>query len=44
VHRCSDEVGWWKQAGIDALAFAQKLWRDTHPLQEASEHRIERLP
>jgi hypothetical protein len=44
VHRSSDEVGWWKQAGVDALAFAQKLWRDTRPLQEASEHRIERLP
>jgi hypothetical protein len=35
VHRSSDEVGWWKQAGIDPLSFAQKLWRDTHPLQQA---------
>ena len=34
VHRASDEVGWWKQAGIDALACAEKLWRDTHPLPE----------
>jgi hypothetical protein len=35
VHRSSDEAGWWKQAGIDALACAEKLWRDTHPLQRA---------
>jgi hypothetical protein len=28
VHRSSDEVGWWKQAGIDLLGFAQKPWRD----------------
>ncbi len=34
AHRVSDELGWWKQAGIDALAFAEKLWRDTHPLPE----------
>jgi hypothetical protein len=34
VHRASDEVDWWKQAGIDALASAEKLWRDTHPLPE----------
>jgi hypothetical protein len=44
VHRSSDEVAWWKQAGIDALACAQRLWRETHPLQEGSEHRVERLP
>lgn len=34
VHQVSDELGWWKQAGIDALACAEKLWRDTHPLPE----------
>jgi hypothetical protein len=32
VHRSADERGWWRQAGIDALASAEKLWRDTHPL------------
>ena len=36
VHRSSDEVGWWKQAGLDPLGFAQKLWRDSHPLQPRS--------
>jgi ERF superfamily len=35
VHRSSDEVGWWKQAGIDPLGLAQKFWRDTHPLQQS---------
>jgi hypothetical protein len=34
VHRSSNELAWWKRAGIDAVAFAQKLWRETHPLQE----------
>jgi hypothetical protein len=37
VHRCSDEVAWWKQGGIDAVALARKLWRETHPLQEPGE-------
>jgi ERF superfamily len=30
VHRSSDEIAWWKQSGIDALAAAQRLWRETH--------------
>jgi hypothetical protein len=29
VHRVSDEAAWWKQAGIDALEAANKLWRET---------------
>ena len=33
VHRSSDELAWWKQAGIDAVAIAQILWRETHPLR-----------
>jgi hypothetical protein len=39
VHRSSDEVAWWKQAGIDAVAFARKLWRDTHPVREPAEEK-----
>ena len=35
VHRSGDEVVWWTQAGIDPLRFAQKFWRDTHPLQQS---------
>jgi hypothetical protein len=43
VHRSSDEIAWWIQAGIDALAAAQKLWRETHPVRAvpASEIRSE---
>ena len=32
VHRSRDEIAWWKQAGIDALAAAHTLWRETHPV------------
>jgi hypothetical protein len=34
VHRSSDEIAWWAQPGIDALAAAQRLWRETHPVRE----------
>ncbi len=37
VHRSSDKSGWWKQAGIDSLATAHKLWRETHPVREAAD-------
>jgi hypothetical protein len=30
VHRVRDERGWWKQAGIDAVEVARKLWRNSH--------------
>ena len=33
VHRFSDELAWWKQAGIEPVAIAQILWRETHPLR-----------
>jgi hypothetical protein len=36
VHRSSEETAWWKQAGIDALAVAQNLWRETHPVNAAT--------
>jgi hypothetical protein len=29
VHRVSDERAWWKQAGIDPLKVARKLWKNT---------------
>ena len=29
VHRVSDERGWWKEAGIDPVKVAHKLWRKT---------------
>ena len=33
VHRSSDEPSWWEQAGVDALATAHMLWRETHPMR-----------
>jgi hypothetical protein len=33
VHRSSDEVAWWKQAGIDSLEAARRLWRETHVIR-----------
>jgi len=32
VHRVIDEIAWWKQARVDALATAHNLWRKTHPM------------
>jgi hypothetical protein len=29
VHRVTDERAWWKQAGIDPIKVARKLWRRT---------------
>jgi hypothetical protein len=29
VHRAGDEKAWWKQAGIDPIKVARKLWRHT---------------
>jgi hypothetical protein len=36
VHRSSDESSWWEQAGVDALATAHMLWRETHPMRATS--------
>ena len=35
VHRCGDEIGWWKNTGIDPAAVARGLWLQTHPLPES---------
>ena len=29
VHRTGDEAGWWKEAGIDPIKVARKLWKET---------------
>ncbi len=29
LHRAGDERAWWKQAGIDPVKVARKLWRRT---------------
>jgi ERF superfamily len=30
VHRSRDERGWWRQAGIDPIKTARRLWKETH--------------
>ncbi len=35
VHRCGDEVAWWKKSGIDPSVAARVLWLKTHPLPSA---------
>ena len=35
IHRCGDEGSWWRNTGIDPLAAARALWRETHPLPRA---------
>jgi hypothetical protein len=36
VHRCGDEVAWWKKTGIDPTTAARVLWLRTHPLPSPS--------
>jgi hypothetical protein len=36
VHRCGDEAGWWRNAGIDPIVPARALWLRTHPLPATS--------
>ena len=40
VHRAGDEKAWWKQAGIDPIKVARKLWKRTR----IDEGRIEPEP
>jgi len=35
LHRCGDEVAWWKKAGIEPMSPARDLWLQTHPLLTA---------
>jgi hypothetical protein len=32
LHRARDERAWWKQAGIDPVKVARRLWKETHGL------------
>ena len=34
IHRCGDEVEWWRNAGIDPTVSARTLWLETHPLSK----------
>jgi len=40
VHRSRDERAWWRQAGIDPVKFARRLWKETHGM----EHRRSQRP
>jgi ERF superfamily len=40
VHRAGDEKAWWKQAGVDPIKVARKLWKHTR----IGEGRIEPAP
>jgi hypothetical protein len=30
AHRSHDERAWWRQAGIDPIKVARRLWKETH--------------
>jgi hypothetical protein len=30
AHRSRDERAWWRQAGIDPIKVARRLWKETH--------------
>jgi hypothetical protein len=32
IHRHGDEAAWWAKTGVDPMAVALKLWRETHPV------------
>jgi hypothetical protein len=32
LHRCGDEIRWWKKAGVNPTVAARTLWLRTHPL------------
>jgi ERF superfamily len=34
VHRSRDERAWWRQAGIDPIKVARRLWKETHGIGE----------
>jgi ERF superfamily protein len=34
VHRCGDEVAWWRNIGIDPSPAARALWLQTHPIPQ----------
>ena len=36
VHRCGNEVAWWKKTRIDPTVSARALWLRSHPLPTAS--------
>jgi ERF superfamily len=39
VHRSHDERAWWRQAGIDPIKIARRLWRDTRGMGQRRSQR-----
>jgi hypothetical protein len=39
VHRSGDERAWWRQAGIDAIKVARRLWRETRGIGQRRSQR-----
>src|SRR5262245_15247271 len=39
VHRSRDERAWWRQAGIDPIKVAGRLWKETHGMGQRRPHR-----
>ena len=44
VHRAGDERGWWKEAGIDPIKVARKLWRTTRLTQGSARRKTSSDP
>ena len=40
VHRARDERAWWRQAGIDPIKIARRLWKETHGLGRRRSERL----
>jgi hypothetical protein len=36
IHRCGNEVAWWKKVGVDPTVPARALWLESHPLPTES--------
>jgi hypothetical protein len=39
VHRSRDERAWWRQAGIDPIKVARRLWKETRGMGRRLSHR-----
>jgi len=39
VHRAHDERAWWRQAGIDPIKAARRLWKETHGMGQRRSQR-----
>ena len=39
VHRSRDERAWWRQAGIDPIKVARRLWKATHGMDQRGSQR-----